>query len=351
MFPAGFLGTRADILIDVVTLSFIIILPILIVSWRLARTRKDYSSHRTIQLYLGIALGVVVAIFEYDLSTSGGIFELVKGSAYEGTAILNWTIYIHTLFAIAATVIWAGLIIMSLIKFGKPPQPNAFSKNASLLGSRRDGGDDHGGRDFAAVVLLRIHGLIVAEGLQMNDDNKNIETVKGDSAETGQPKHAAAIAPVPADICERIYNGWDGETLPTPPLVDTMQPFEKGDIFTSCTYLNNPHDNHAGVGRIVQYDSRFEYKGVLWIPFTSHLIVHLRFDLEGNLWGCDCQGHHVAIVEPSGKLAPGDEVCRRRPGQPVLPQGRQRADGRLLQRFDAAARNLHPYDSRHRDDR
>ncbi len=134
MFPAGFLGTRADILIDIVTLSFIVILPILIVSWRLARTKKDYSSHRTIQLYLGIALGVVVAIFEYDLSTSGGIFELVKGSAYEGTAILNWTIYIHTLFAIAATVIWAGLIIMSLIKFGKPPKPNAFSSRHRFWG-------------------------------------------------------------------------------------------------------------------------------------------------------------------------------------------------------------------------
>jgi putative membrane protein len=134
MFPAGFLGTRADILIDVVTLSFIIILPVLIVSWWLARSKKDYSNHRRIQLYLGIALGVVVAIFEYDLSTSGGIFELVKGSAYEGTAILNWTIYIHTAFAIASTVIWAGLIIMSLIKFGKPPTPNAFSKTHRFWG-------------------------------------------------------------------------------------------------------------------------------------------------------------------------------------------------------------------------
>lgn len=134
--------------------------------------------------------------------------------------------------------------------------------------------------------------------------NEKIETVKGDSAETGQPKFAATLEPVPADICERIYNGWDGETLPTPPLEDTMQPFAKGDIFTSCTYLNNPHDNHAGIGRIVQYDSHFEYKGVLWVPFTSHLIVHLRFDPAGNLWGCDAQGHHIAVVEPSGKLMP-----------------------------------------------
>lgn len=67
MFPPGFLGSRADILIDIVTLSFIIILPILIFSWRMARNRKDYVTHRRIQLYLGISLFIVVSIFEYDL--------------------------------------------------------------------------------------------------------------------------------------------------------------------------------------------------------------------------------------------------------------------------------------------
>ena len=36
MFPNGFLGTRADMLMDIVMLSFIVILPILIWSWRLA---------------------------------------------------------------------------------------------------------------------------------------------------------------------------------------------------------------------------------------------------------------------------------------------------------------------------
>jgi hypothetical protein len=134
MFPAGFLGTRADMLVDIVTLSFIIILPIMIASIWLVRKKKDYSNHRRIQLYLGITLGVVVAIFEYDLSKSGGIFEMTKGSIYEGTALLNWTIYIHTIFAVAATVIWTVLIIASLIKFGKPPKPNAFSSRHRFWG-------------------------------------------------------------------------------------------------------------------------------------------------------------------------------------------------------------------------
>ena len=134
MFPAGFLGTRADILVDLVMISFVLILPILILSWWLVRKKKDYSNHRRIQLYLGITLGIVVAIFEYDLSMSGGIFEMTKGSIYEGSALLNWTIYIHTGFAVAATILWAGLIIVSLLKFGRPPKPGAFSGTHRLLG-------------------------------------------------------------------------------------------------------------------------------------------------------------------------------------------------------------------------
>jgi putative membrane protein len=134
MFPPGFLGTRADILIDIVTLSFIIILPVLAFSWWLVRQRNDYSNHRRIQLYLGITLGIVVGIFEYDLSTSGGIFEITKGGVYEGTAVLNWSIYIHVVLAILTTLIWIGLIIMSLIKFGKPPRPNAFSRMHRFFG-------------------------------------------------------------------------------------------------------------------------------------------------------------------------------------------------------------------------
>ena len=38
----------------------------------------------------------------------------------------------------------------------------------------------------------------------MSSDATRIETVKGDSAETGQPKFMASVKPVPKEICERI---------------------------------------------------------------------------------------------------------------------------------------------------
>ncbi len=42
LFPPGFLGTRADMLMDIVVLSFIVILPVLIRSWHLARHKRQY---------------------------------------------------------------------------------------------------------------------------------------------------------------------------------------------------------------------------------------------------------------------------------------------------------------------
>jgi putative membrane protein len=127
MFPPGFLGTRADVLMDLVMLSFIVILPMLIWSWRLARHKQQYRLHRKVQLALALTLLIVVGIFEYDLSQSGGIFELTKGSTYDGTTLLNTVIYVHTLFAVAASVIWLGLITISLWKFGSRPEPGSFS--------------------------------------------------------------------------------------------------------------------------------------------------------------------------------------------------------------------------------
>ena len=134
MFPPGFLGTRADVLIDIVTLSFIVILPLLIVSWRLVRVQRNYRLHRNLQLTLAVTLAMAVAIFEYDLAAAGGIFELTRGGAYEGTAILNGAIYVHTAFSVATSLVWVGLIVFSLIRFPNPPSPGAFSSTHRFWG-------------------------------------------------------------------------------------------------------------------------------------------------------------------------------------------------------------------------
>ncbi len=125
MLPAGFLGTRGDILMDLVVLSFLLILPLLVVSWRAARN-SEFKKHKAIQLALFITLIVAVGLFELDMKLSGGIFELTAGSAYAGTAVLNTLIYGHTLVAILSALMWLVLVLVSLRRFPNPPASNAF---------------------------------------------------------------------------------------------------------------------------------------------------------------------------------------------------------------------------------
>lgn len=81
----------------------------------------------------------------------------------------------------------------------------------------------------------------------------------------------------------------------------TMKPFDKGDIFLGCSYLDDPEDDHKGEGRILQFDKNWVPKGTLYTAGTTYLIVGCNFGPDGTLWGFDSQGHVVVRVSPDGK--------------------------------------------------
>jgi len=126
MFGSSFLGARGDALIDIGILSIVAVVPILVWSWRLAR-QGQWTLHKRVQLSTALVLGIVVLLFEIDLNQMGGIFAVTAGSAYEGTATLNFWIWTHTAFAISSTIVWVLLVAASLIKFPSPPQPKYFT--------------------------------------------------------------------------------------------------------------------------------------------------------------------------------------------------------------------------------
>ena len=80
-----------------------------------------------------------------------------------------------------------------------------------------------------------------------------------------------------------------------------LKPFENGDILAAATILNNPDDDHAGDGRIIQYDSNLNVKGTLWTKDTTHLVQGLKFDKANNLWAFDSQNYSVIKVAPTGE--------------------------------------------------
>jgi uncharacterized membrane protein YozB (DUF420 family) len=117
---------NTDILIDIVNVSFIIIVPTLIYSWSKAR-KSEYGLHKKVQLLLFAVLFVVVILFELDLRQRGGIFKMVEQSQFAGTAFLSGLIWFHMFVSITTSFIWIGLVAFSLWKFASPPVPNKFS--------------------------------------------------------------------------------------------------------------------------------------------------------------------------------------------------------------------------------
>lgn len=132
--PPSIFGARCDIFMDIVIASMVIILPLLWYSFNKVKSEKAYGLHKKIQLTMFLVLLVVVLLFEYDMKQNGGIFEMVKGSQYEGTFFLNFTIYFHTFLSITTSLIWTLLILISLVKFDRSPKPNKFSKTHKFWG-------------------------------------------------------------------------------------------------------------------------------------------------------------------------------------------------------------------------
>jgi len=91
----------------------------------------------------------------------------------------------------------------------------------------------------------------------------------------------------------------------------TLKPFAAGDIFAGASVLNNPDDDHAGDGRIIQYDSDLNEKGVLWTAGTTHLVGGLKFAPDGTLWAFDSQGFKVVRVSPEGQVLPEADFPKR----------------------------------------
>ena len=84
----------------------------------------------------------------------------------------------------------------------------------------------------------------------------------------------------------------------------TITEFSAGDIFVGATLLNNESDDHAGDGRIIQYDGELNEKGVLWLEEPGHLIGGLKFDPTGALWAFDSQEFRIYRFGSGGDPLP-----------------------------------------------
>ncbi|MBL8642558.1 MAG: hypothetical protein JNK21_01385 [Rhodospirillaceae bacterium] len=100
--------------------------------------------------------------------------------------------------------------------------------------------------------------------------------------------------------------------------ISTIKPFAKGDVFVGATLLNNPKDDHAGLGRIIQYDADLKEKGVLWVAGTSHLVGGLSFAPDGTMWAFDNLAWLMFTVDRAGKASTPQNKFNRALGRAVF---------------------------------
>jgi hypothetical protein len=152
MLPRGFLGTRADLLMDVVFVSTLATPFILVWAIRLAQQRQ-LEKHRFVQtLLLGVLL-VAVALFEVDVRLSGGSGSLMKGSSYAGTGLLRGITLAHVLANVVTFIAWLVLVVKSRRRFNGA-LPGSFSAS-----HRRLGRFVLGGTVFGALSAIVMYGL------------------------------------------------------------------------------------------------------------------------------------------------------------------------------------------------
>ncbi|MDJ0928523.1 MAG: hypothetical protein QNJ73_12870 [Gammaproteobacteria bacterium] len=95
-----------------------------------------------------------------------------------------------------------------------------------------------------------------------------------------------------------------GAALSAEERTSTFQPFAVGDVFVAATVMDVPDDDHAGTGRLLQFDRNLQPKGVLWIEETTHKLGGLALGPDGVLWAFAPISWQVVEVGPDGKMMP-----------------------------------------------
>lgn len=151
--PAGFYGTRADVLMDVI-ITIVALVPVLLtLAFGLARGRR-YAHHAGVQVLTSIALAATLLVFEIYVRARGGLDGLSQGSPWHQTPFLQGYLAVHLVFAVSSTLIWFWLLIRTWGRFGAPPTPGAFSAT-----HRRWGRLAMAGMLLTAITGLGLYGL------------------------------------------------------------------------------------------------------------------------------------------------------------------------------------------------
>ncbi|MEY3089710.1 MAG: hypothetical protein RL113_26 [Pseudomonadota bacterium] len=130
LFQTGFLGTRAPLFMDIVSV-IVLVLPFLIYGAISLAKMKNYSAHESVQKLLFIVSVIVVAFFEYGVRLEGGYKALMEGSSVSH-AYLLYVLIFHIAISVVTLILW----VKTLYFARKNPLPGSYSKMHKKDGQR-----------------------------------------------------------------------------------------------------------------------------------------------------------------------------------------------------------------------
>lgn len=111
MFQAGFLGTRAPVFMDIVTL-IVAILPLLMMGVILLARFKKYKLHAIFQVILLVVSTIVVTYFEVGVRVGGG-FDSFMADSNVGHNYAFIVLVFHIAIAVATLIVWFTTLLMA----------------------------------------------------------------------------------------------------------------------------------------------------------------------------------------------------------------------------------------------
>lgn len=131
--PEGFLGTRASLMLDIVSCVMVAVVAVLAFSIHAAR-RGQFRLHKALNLTLAWLLLVAVAAFEVEVRCYGWQARATAVPGQAPSASVMTALYVHLFFAIWSTLLWPVVIVRATRGFSSPPGPGPHSRSHRLWG-------------------------------------------------------------------------------------------------------------------------------------------------------------------------------------------------------------------------
>jgi uncharacterized membrane protein YozB (DUF420 family) len=119
----GFLGTRADFIVDFIMVITGFLPIFMLYSFYLA-SKGRYTLHKNLQLFLLLLSSIAVIALELDIRL-GGVENITTQSSYYNTTILKTVFAFHLIVAISSFFLWSWMVFkFSLLSVAKIKRTN-----------------------------------------------------------------------------------------------------------------------------------------------------------------------------------------------------------------------------------